>query len=157
MFEYLSYFEDAYALFTVPIFNFSERVRQANPKKVYFVDSGLVIAYSVKPDFEKAACLENSVFMALRRCSKEIFYYRTQSHKEVDFVVISSKEEISLFQACYSMSDDQTRLREVAALKDAVLELNLKHGTIITMDHEESITEAGIEIQCIPFWKWALN
>ncbi|MBA3238739.1 MAG: ATP-binding protein [Parachlamydiaceae bacterium] len=156
LFEYLSYFEDAYALFAVPIFNFSERVRQANPKKIYFVDPGLVTAYSVKPNFEKAACLENSVFMALRRGSKEIFYYRTKSQKEVDFVVMSSKGEISLFQACYSMSDDQTRAREISALKEAANELNLNNGTIITLDYEKSLSEDGIEICCIPFWKWAM-
>ena len=33
LYEYLSYFEDAYALFTVPIFDFSEQVRQINPKR----------------------------------------------------------------------------------------------------------------------------
>lgn len=157
LFEYLAYFEDAYALFTVPIFSFSENMRQANPKKIYAVDPGLITAYTIKPGFEKASCLENTVFIALRRQSKDIFYYKTKLQKEVDFVVMSTKGELSLFQVCYSMKEGPTRLREMAAIKEAALELGLGRGTIITFDHEENLTEAGIEIDCIPYWKWALT
>lgn len=157
LFEYLAYFEDAYALFAVPIFSFSENVRQANPKKIYPVDPGLITAYTVKPAFEKASCLENAVFIALRKQSKDIFYYKTRSQKEVDFVMMSSKGAFSLFQVCLSISSQQTWQREVSALEEAALELGLKHGTIITLDHEETMIHNEIEIQCIPFWKWALE
>lgn len=153
LFEYLSYFEDAYALFAISIFNFSEKVRQVNPKKIYTIDPGLISAYSIKPQFDKAARLENAVFNHLRRQTKEIFYYKTQQQKEVDFVTISSRGELSLIQVCYLMNDEKTRQREVSALLEASSELNLNHATIITSDYEETIQEQGLKIECIPFWK----
>lgn len=155
LFEYLAYFEDAYALFAIPIFNFSENMRQTNPKKIYAVDPGLITAYTVKPSFEKASYLENAVFIALRRQSRDIFYYKTKLQKEVDFAVMSPKGELSLFQACTSLKEEATQKRELTAVKEAALELGLKQGMIITLDHEEILTEKGIEIHCIPFWKWA--
>jgi uncharacterized protein len=156
LYEYLTYYEDAYALFPVPIFNFSETIRQGNPKKIYAVDPGLVTAYSVKPGFEKGACLETAVFNSLRRGSKEIFYYRTAQQKEVDFVVMSPKGDLALFQACLSLSEVNTRRREIDALIEAAIELDLKEGTIITLDEEETVIQKEIQIHIQPFWKWAL-
>jgi len=156
LFEYLQYFEDAYAILTVPFFSLSERQRQVNPKKAYAVDPGVITAYSVKPDFERAARLENSVFLHLRRSYTNICYYKTQEHKkEVDFVITTPRGQLHLYQACTEMSDDKTRQRELSALSEACKELNLQEGTIVTEDHEEEIDLQGITIHCIPFWKWA--
>src|SRR5262249_11436683 len=60
LFDYLQFFEDSYAILTVPFFSLSERVRQVNPKKVYGIDPGIITAYSIKRDFERASRLENS-------------------------------------------------------------------------------------------------
>ncbi|MES2274046.1 MAG: ATP-binding protein [Chlamydiota bacterium] len=155
LFEYLQYFEDAYAVLSVPFFSLSERVRQVNPKKVYSVDSGVITAYSVKRDFERSSRLENGVFMHLRRSYSNICYYKTKTKKEVDFVVTTPLGDLILFQACVEMDRGQTRERELAALYEMCREFSLKEGTIITEDHEEEINEGGIRIQCIPFWKWA--
>jgi predicted AAA+ superfamily ATPase len=157
LYEYLSYFEDAYALFAVPIFNFSETIRQSNPKKIYAGDPGLVSAYSVKPEFEKAARLETAVFNHLRRESKDIFYYRTIGKKEVDFLVMSVKGDYSLYQVSVSLSKESTRAREIEALTEAAQELSLKEGTIITIDEEETFYQNGVQISVQPFWKWALK
>jgi len=155
LFEYLQYLEDAYAIFSVPFFSLSERVRQVNPKKVYAVDPGVITAYSVKRDFEVSARLENSVFIHLRRSYAHICYYRTCHQKEVDFVVTTPKGNLLLFQACIEMDDPNTRQREITALKEACLEFGVQEGTIITQDHEEEINEEGLNFYCIPFWKWA--
>lgn len=96
LFEYLQYFEDAYAVLSVPFFSLSERVRQVNPKKVYAVDPGVITAYSVKNDFEKSSRLENAVFMHLRRTFSNICYYKTeQQKKEVDFVVTTPTGDLT--------------------------------------------------------------
>ncbi len=82
LFEYLQYFEDAYALLAVPFFSLSESARQVNPKKIYAIDSGVITAYSIKNDFEKASRLENAVFMHLRRVYHNICYYKSKQKKK---------------------------------------------------------------------------
>ncbi len=158
LYEYLSYIEDAYAIMTVPFFSLSEKKRQVNPKKVYAVDPGIITAYSVKVDLERAARLENSVFMHLRRNYTNICYYNTQlQKKEIDFVVTTPRGELLLYQACVEMMDEKTRLREMSALYEACQEFELLEGTIVTEDYEEKINYQGITIHCVPFWKWCLK
>jgi len=158
LYEYLRYFEDAYAIVTVPFFSLSERIRQVNPKKVYAIDPGIITAYSVKTNFERAARLENTVFMHLRRSHTNICYYKTdQSKKEVDFVVTTARGDLLLIQACADMQEKETRERELSALYEACQEFDLSEGTIITEDHEEEVFHQGLTIHCIPFWKWAIS
>ncbi len=158
LYEYLRYFEDAYAIVTVPFFSLSERIRQVNPKKVYAIDPGIITAYSVKTNFERAARLENTVFMHLRRSHTNICYYKTdQSKKEVDFVVTTARGDLLLIQACADMQEKETRERELSALYEACQEFDLSEGMIITEDHEEEVFDQGITIHCIPFWKWAIS
>ncbi len=158
LFEYLQYFEDAYAILTAPFFSLSERMRQVNPKKIYAVDSGIITAYSIKPGFERAARLENSVFMNLRRSHKNICYYKTREQKkEIDFVVTTGRGDLQLYQACAEMENEETRNRELSALLAACQEFDLKEATIITEDYEEEINQASITIRCIPYYQWARN
>jgi predicted AAA+ superfamily ATPase len=158
LFEYLQYFEDAYAVLTVPFFSLSERIRQVNPKKVYAIDPGIITAYSVKTNFERAARLENAVFMHLRRSYTNICYYNTiHSKKEVDFVVTTPRGDLLLIQACADMSENEIRQRELSALYEACQEFELSEGFIITEDHEEEIHHQNLKIHCIPFWKWAIT
>jgi predicted AAA+ superfamily ATPase len=157
LFEYLQYFEDAYAILTVPFFSLSERIRQVNPKKVYAIDPGIITAYSVKINFERAARLENAVFIHLRRSYTNICYYKTaRSKKEVDFVVTTPRGDLLLIQACADMREKETRQRELSALYEACQEFDLSEAAIITEDHEEEIRHQKLKIHCIPFWKWAL-
>lgn len=155
LFEYIDYFQDAYALFCIPIFNFSERVRQVNPKKTYAVDTGFITAYSIKHSFEDSARLENAVFIALRKFSTDIFYYKTNLNHHVDFIMVTTKGEYKLYQVCLEMHDEQTREREFCSIVEAARELSLQEGTVVTLDHEEVIEIEGVSISCIPFWKWA--
>jgi hypothetical protein len=156
LFEYFQYFEDAYALLSVPFFSLSEKVRQVNPKKVYAVDPGVITAYSVKNDFEKASRLENAVFMHLRRSFSNICYYKTERQKkEVDFVVTTSSGDLVLVQACVKMDDPETKEHELSALCEACNEFGLDYGLIVTEDFEEEIHREGVTIRSIPFWKWA--
>lgn len=156
LFDYFKYFEDAYAIISVPIFSLSEKIRQVNPKKLYAIDPGIITAYSVKRDLEQASRLENSVFMHLRRRFKNICYYKTEkSKKEIDFLVTTPLNKYMLFQACVEMDHEDTRERAFSAILEGCRDLDLKEGLIVTEDHEETLKQSGITIQCIPFWKWA--
>jgi hypothetical protein len=158
LYEYFQYFEDAYAILSVPFFSLSQKIRSVNPKKIYAIDPGIITAYSIKNDFEKASRLENAVFMHLRRTFNNICYYKTKKNKkEIDFVVTKPNGNLILVQACLQMDNIKTRKRETSALYEACIEFGLKQGFIIMDDYEEEIYLEDIVVYCIPFWKWAQN
>ena len=101
--------------------------------------------------------LENLVFTALRRIHPEIFYYRTKSGREVDFTVPIRRRPAMLIQVCESLAELQTREREVAALREAMTELGVESGTIVTEGSDERIdTDPGI-IEVVPTWRFLLD
>jgi hypothetical protein len=58
---------------------------------------------------------------------------------------------------CESLADPQTRKRELSALAEAMAELDLPSGTIVTRGEEQQIeTEQGT-IDVVPAWRLLLN
>ena len=101
--------------------------------------------------------LENLVFTALRRLYSEIYYYKTKTGREVDFIVPTSKNTRILIQACESLADTQTRKREITALSEAMAELKIKSGTIVTRSGDEQISTDAGTIHVIPAWRFLLD
>lgn len=157
LYEYVHYFEDAYLLFTVPLYDFSVRKRQVNPTKIYVADPGIIHAYSIKPLFELSSCLENAVFNVLRYQQDSIFYYKTKTGKEIDFVYAKKNGERILFQVALNLKEQSTREREISALIEASDELEISSLHLITLEEEENIEKSGKTIQVMPYWKWALS
>jgi predicted AAA+ superfamily ATPase len=58
------------------------------------------------------------VFTALRRLHPEIYYYKTKTGREVDFIVPMRGRSKMLVQVCESLAEPQTRKRETAALSE---------------------------------------
>jgi predicted AAA+ superfamily ATPase len=155
--DYLEWFEDAYFLFAVHIFDASAARRDTNPKRIYCIDHAMVTSVSSGILVNSGHLLENLVFTALRRLFPEIYYYKTKTGREVDFIVPTSGKMRILIQACESLAESQTRKREIAALSEAMAELGLKTGTIVTRNYDERIkTDAGI-IDVIPAWRFLLD
>ena len=101
--------------------------------------------------------LENLVFTALRHVYPEVYYYKTKTGREVDFIAPMRNRKHKLMQVCDSLAETQTRKREVAALSEAMTELGIKTGTIVTRDVDERInTSAGI-IEVVPVWRFLLS
>ena len=74
----MSYFEDAYLIFTIPKFDYSYKKSLVNPKKVYSIDNGLIIRNSASFFDDKSRLLENLVFINLRKKYKEILYFQRE-------------------------------------------------------------------------------
>lgn len=125
LYTYLSYVEDAYLLFAVPHFSESIRELQTTPKKIYVIDSGLLRAntFSQADNFGKE--FENLIYVDLRRQGKDVYYYKTKSGYEVDFVVTSKNEKPKLLQVAWDINDPETLEREERALRDAESELGI--------------------------------
>lgn len=155
--DYLNWFEDAYILFTVRMFDASIARANVNPKKIYCIDHAMVSSLSSGILLNSGHLLENLVFTTLRRSSPKIFYYRTTGGREVDFLVLSQKRTKTLFQVSESLVDPKTKTREVKALTETMTELGLSEGTIVTRNEEDSLTVEAGKIHVVPAWRFILN
>ena len=65
---------------------------------------------------------------------------------------------LRLVQVCKSLADPRTRRQEVAALRDAMTELNLASSRIITRDSDQGPipTDSG-RIQVVAAWRFLLD
>ena len=148
--QLVDWFQDAYAVFLVPIYSESIHRQNTNPKKCYVIDNGLVNAIIANSRGNFGRLLENAVFLALRRQNKDVFYYKTKDGFEVDFYL----EQKHLIQVCWSLDDEDTRKRELRALEDSMSELGHNRGVIVTHREEEEIKIGRKVIKVIPSWKF---
>lgn len=155
--DYLEWFEDAYCLFTVRIFDASLARSNTNPKKIYCIDHSLVTSVASGILVNSGRLLENLVFTSLRRIRQDIYYYKTKGGREVDFIVQKSDRSRMLVQVCESMADTQTRKREMTSLSEAMTEMKLKVGYIVTRNEEEQIEVDSGQINVVPVWRFLLN
>ena len=155
--NYLEWFEDAYVLFTVRLFDASLSRANVNPKKIYCVDHALVRSISSGILINSGHLLENLVFTALRRITPDIFYYKTRTGREVDFITGRQGPSRMLVQVCESMADRQTRKRETTALAEAMAECTLTQGIIVTRHEEEQIQVDCGNIDVVSAWRFLLQ
>lgn len=148
---YIDYLEGSWLLFTVNVYDFSVKRQQIAPKKVYAIDTGLAgaVGYSFSPNMGRF--LENVVYLALRRETKDIYYYTTQGGGEVDFYLPASRR---LIQVTQSLDDPETSRREVRALMDAMKTLGMDRALILSEGNALTIEEDGrtIEIRALAEW-----
>jgi predicted AAA+ superfamily ATPase len=155
--DYLQWFEDAYCLFTVRIFDASLARANTNPKKIYCIDHSLVTSVASGILVNSGRLLENLVFTSLRRIGQDIYYYKTKSGREVDFIIQKADRSRMLVQVCESMADTQTRKREITSLSEAMTEMKLKVGYIVTRNEDEQIEVESGQINVVPVWRFLLN
>ncbi len=154
VYEYISYLEDAYALFNVPIYAKSVREQWRNPRKIYSVDVGFKTATDFPLSVDIGRVFENIVFLELRRRTEKIYYFKGK--REVDFYY-TEDDKGRLLNVSYEMDSPATRDREISGLVEAMKEFSLKEGSIVTAEHKELIkTESG-KIHVIPLWEWLLT
>jgi predicted AAA+ superfamily ATPase len=155
--EYLGWFEDAYFLFSLRVFDASLARGNTNPKKVYCIDHSLVTSVSSGILANSGHLLENLVFTALRRLHPEVYYYKTATGREVDFVIPGLGRSRKLVQVCESLAEPQTRKRETAALREAMEELGLNTGTIVTRNESEQVETGEGTIEVVAAWRYLLD
>lgn len=157
LYDYLSFFEDAYCLFSIPVYSFSLNKASLKPKKIYPVDTGLITAYSIRPGYQQAALLETAVFLHLRRHYQDIFYFQTASGKEVDFLVLEPNGNYHLYQVTLHMNEASTKEREMSALIEAMGELKLSNASIITLEETGEYAVPIGKIEITPLWRFVAH
>jgi predicted AAA+ superfamily ATPase len=155
--NYLEWLEEAFFLYTVRIFDSSAARSKTNPKKIYCVDHALVLAVASGKLVNATHLLENLVFMALRRVSSEIYYYKTKSGQESTFLTLSVDGTRSLVQVCESLADPRIRKQATTALGEAMAELSLDSGTIVTRRDAETVPVEAGKIDVLPAWRFLLD
>ncbi len=162
MVDWLVAFEDAGLLFSVNIFTNSPTRISVNPRKVYCVDHALVPSVSSGILTNRDSLLENLVFTALRRVTPEIFYFRSKTGREVDLVALlpsvpGQKRAVMLIQVCASLADPRVKQSEVRSLSEAMVELAVAEGTIVTWRTDETIPVGFGTIQVVSVWRFLLE
>lgn len=132
IYNYMNYIEDAYLIFTVPIFHESLRQQQTTPRKIYAIDSGLIQANTINFSDNYGKFFENLIYLDLRRQNKDIFFYQTHDGFEIDFVTQTKQGEMELIQVVWDKTEPKALAREIRALEAAQKELNLP-GRIIDL------------------------
>lgn len=160
--DWLVALEDAGLLFSVNIFSSSPTRISVNPRKAYCVDHALVTSVSSGILINRDSLLENLVFTALRRVTPEIFYHKTMTGREVDLVALlpsapGQERAILLIQVCASLADPRVKQSEVRSLSEAMVELAVAEGTIVTWRTDETIPVGFGTIQVVPFWRFLLE
>jgi len=150
--DYFSYFEQSYLLQLMPKFSYSYRVQLVNPRKIYFVDTGLINVVDVSFSHDLGRKLENVIFWELRRQNKEIYYYNENGY-ECDFVVCNNKIPEQLIQVCYELNKDNST-REERGLLDAMNFFKLDKGTIITLNQQDTILHHEKRIEVVPAYRY---
>ena len=133
----------------------SKFAEKETAKKHYFTDNGLLSIFLTD---SKSPLLENLCAITLHKKYNndsempKLYYYNRNI--EVDFFI---PEESLAIQASYTLTDADTRKREV----DALIALNKVHplqkAMIITYDEEETILEGNLTIEVLPIWKWLIT
>ncbi|NKQ38736.1 MAG: ATP-binding protein [Methanosarcinales archaeon] len=158
IYTYMSYFEDAYLIFSLENFSYKSKIKPNS--KLYVIDGAWNFSLSV--DKNKGKILENMVLLELRKYgfveNENLFYCKGRNY-EVDFLIEREDGSQELFQVCYELNE-MNKEREFGAFKKAINDLKLKDTKlkIITHDDESfkriSIGNEEYIVEVIPFWKW---
>lgn len=150
--EYLSYIENAYLFFFVPIFNYSLKVQQRHPRKIYAIDTGIVSALSKSMKDDYGHIMENLVFLHLRRKYKQIYYYHNKG--ECDFIAVKDGDKY-LVQVCSELTDFNTE-RELNGIFNALDDLSVTEGTIVTLSQKDVFTCHDKVVNVVPLHEYLL-
>lgn len=151
--DYIGYLQEAYTVFTTPIYRNSVREEQRNPKKLYAIDNGFkkLFSFSISDDYSKL--YENLAFLHLRRMTDEVFYFK--QNQEVD--LYAKVEQKYLVNVSYQIEDEKTLSREINALAEGMMYFKLSKSYLITAEREETIKVEEKVIEVIPMWKWLIQ
>jgi predicted AAA+ superfamily ATPase len=149
--SYIDFMENSWLLFSVNRYDFSVKRQQVAPKKMYCIDTGLANAVGFRFSPNTGKLLENLVFLALRRKTREIYYYITPSAYEVDFYL---PETGQLIQVTQHLENPSTRERETRALEDAIKGLNVHSALILTDTNEANFEINGIPVEVQSAAEW---
>jgi hypothetical protein len=153
IYEFINYVNDCYLVFLINKYSESISIQNANEKKLYCIDNGIVNSVSFKFSENKGRMLENAVYLHLKASGKSIYYYREKG--ECDFIIHEGTKVKMAIQVSYELHDENKK-RETEGLLEAMRYFKLKEGFILTKDRSDEIIIDGKKINVLPAWRWLL-
>lgn len=153
MFGYLI---DAFLISSIPLSTSSERKRNSNPRKIYPSDPGLIGAFDISGRTNTGHSLETVIVGELERRKAEIGYLKTASGYEVDFHARYFDGTEELIQVCADISSDETREREIRALRDAAEEHRRAVKRLLILDRQQALSLQLPDVIVQPVYEWLL-
>ncbi len=160
--KFSTYFETNYLLFFLKKFSYKIKEQEKSPRKVYAIDTGLANAIGFRFSENIGKLVENIVFLELHRKrvqnpDLELYYWKDERHREVDFVVKEKKLLKNLIQVCWDVSNFATKEREINSLLRASERLKCDNMLVVTSDFAGEENVRGKKISYIPLWRWLLT
>lgn len=148
--NYIQYMCESWLL--LPFENFMGKLQDKEMnRKYYFIDNGLLALFLIAPN---TSLLENIVAIYLRRqYGKDCYFYNTPK-AEVDFYV---PEESLAIQVSYSVTNQETRNREINGLVALAKFQEVSNLLIVTKEEEDVIEVEDKIVNVVPLWKWMLK
>lgn len=158
LYLWADYICNIFLFIRIPKYDRSLSKEQKSLDKYYCIDNGMRDAILMPQSDENGKNLENTVFMQLHRMrqpSDKITYF--QGKAECDFVIQREEKVAQLIQVTWTISDSDTRKREIVGLAEASSATGCENLLILTDDEEDTITDNGRTIHVMPVWKWILS
>ncbi len=137
--NYLEAITESLLMYRAERYDIRGRERLKLYEKYYLVDAGLR-SYLLGPRGDQGHVLENVVYLELLRRNANVFVGRSGT-LEVDFVAVPPSGEETYYQVCWSVRNEETLRRELAAL-DSIK--NHSSKVLITMDDDPPASYNGI-------------
>ncbi|EKE04984.1 MAG: hypothetical protein ACD_19C00426G0006 [uncultured bacterium] len=145
--KYINYIKSSYFMSELNLFNYKVINQLMYPRKNYFVDNGFITSLSTKFSTNYGRLFENSVYQKLIQRNSDIYYWKDNKDREVDFVAINGNEVKSLYQACYDITDPETLQREIKSLLRAKKVLKCDNLNLIVFENDNDLKEIkGVNI-----------
>ncbi|MBU4299419.1 ATP-binding protein [Patescibacteria group bacterium] len=161
--NYVEYLSSVFLVFVLDKFFYKLKQQFIAPKKIYVVDTGLIISLAFQFSENTGRLIENVVLSEILRKKAyldeelEIYYWQDYFGKEVDFVLKKNRKIIQLIQVCVNISDLAVKKREINSLIKASEQLKCNNLLVITSDYEGQEKVKNKKINFIPLWKWLIT
>jgi uncharacterized protein len=155
LYDYLDAAVNVYLALILRKYSSSLVDRELGERKLYVIDTGLLNALDFKFSDDTGKALEQVVFLELKRREQEIYFFKEKS--ECDFIVKQGFEITEAIQVSASISNAETRTRELRGLMDCCKKFELKQGLIITLDNSNEFEQNGVMVTTMPLYRWLLR
>lgn len=146
---YLSYLENNWLVLALDVFADPVSRQSFKQKKIYCIDTGLAIAIGSSPDPGKL--LENLVFLALRRQTKELLACALPGSSYAGFYL---PEKRQLIQISTDWGSSTTSKREMQALSTTLKKVRVESALILSAAEQQSFELDGMQVEVHGIAEW---
>lgn len=149
---YIGFLEKAYLMFNLPRFDYSIRKQAANLKKAYPADVSFTRFSGNLFSDERGRLLETLVCNHLISKGFNLFYWKDEREREVDFVVCEGLKPVSLIQVCETIETAKVWKRETESLLNAKESLGVTEATLLVYQHTDTPVIEGLTVKSLLHW-----